>query len=241
MLNTALISPIATGLKAFNEAYQKVLKNEDGYVFDRDDKGGETYMGIARNLHPLWAGWRILDQFHDESGIRLNRGAFLPQRQQRQIKPLVDQFYLNLWGRSQAGQIADARVRNLYFDFYIHSRKAVYKLQETLNALGQRVRVDNRIGPDTITAINAVEPAIFHSALKQARWNYLNELVTDGLVHPKFMKGFANRLARFPDFGITSSKKTNKTLLVFGLTAGAVALWMVSDYYNQRLKAKDHD
>lgn len=43
-------------------AHKKTSKNEGGYVHDPDDRGGETYKGIARKSHPSWKGWEIVDQ-----------------------------------------------------------------------------------------------------------------------------------------------------------------------------------
>lgn len=45
----------------FEDAYKKLIKFEGGYVNDPDDKGGETYKGIARNYHPDWSGWKVID------------------------------------------------------------------------------------------------------------------------------------------------------------------------------------
>lgn len=47
----------------FKKALGLILKNEGGYVFDRDDSGGETYKGIARNMNSKWDGWVIVDIF----------------------------------------------------------------------------------------------------------------------------------------------------------------------------------
>lgn len=35
----------------FDDAFDKLIKNEGGYVNDPDDAGGETYMGISRKNH----------------------------------------------------------------------------------------------------------------------------------------------------------------------------------------------
>lgn len=44
-------------------AYNKTNKNEGGYSNDPDDRGGETWKGIARNFHPSWGGWSIIDLY----------------------------------------------------------------------------------------------------------------------------------------------------------------------------------
>lgn len=46
----------------FEDAYNKLIKYEGGYVNDPDDKGGETYKGIARNFHSNWEGWQVIDK-----------------------------------------------------------------------------------------------------------------------------------------------------------------------------------
>ena len=45
----------------FDIAYKRTAKFEGGYVNDPDDKGGETYFGIARKSNPQWLGWKIID------------------------------------------------------------------------------------------------------------------------------------------------------------------------------------
>lgn len=50
----------------FNEAHKIVMKNEGGYANHPLDRGGETYKGIARKLHPDWEGWKIINQVNDD-------------------------------------------------------------------------------------------------------------------------------------------------------------------------------
>ena len=46
----------------FDKAFEKTVFNEGGYVNDKDDKGGETYMGISRKHHPNSLIWYIIDK-----------------------------------------------------------------------------------------------------------------------------------------------------------------------------------
>lgn len=46
----------------FAKAHTKTGAHEQGWVNHRHDKGGETWAGITRKHHPLWAGWVIVDQ-----------------------------------------------------------------------------------------------------------------------------------------------------------------------------------
>ena len=45
----------------YKQAFDLVLGNEGGYSNDKDDPGGETYKGIARNRWPNWGGWEYID------------------------------------------------------------------------------------------------------------------------------------------------------------------------------------
>lgn len=46
----------------YRHAIAKVLLTEGGYANDKDDSGGETYKGVARNFWPRWTGWAFVDQ-----------------------------------------------------------------------------------------------------------------------------------------------------------------------------------
>lgn len=46
----------------FDKAFEKIIFNEGGYVNDKDDAGGETYMGISRKYHPNSLIWYIIDK-----------------------------------------------------------------------------------------------------------------------------------------------------------------------------------
>lgn len=45
----------------FDEEFDKLIFVEGGYVNDKDDAGGETYLGISRKNNPKWIGWEIID------------------------------------------------------------------------------------------------------------------------------------------------------------------------------------
>lgn len=46
----------------FDIEFPQLIKTEGGYANDPDDRGGETYKGIARNANPKWVGWTTIDQ-----------------------------------------------------------------------------------------------------------------------------------------------------------------------------------
>ena len=46
----------------FNIAFKRTIFKEGGYVNDKDDAGGETYMGISRIVYPDLDMWKIIDR-----------------------------------------------------------------------------------------------------------------------------------------------------------------------------------
>lgn len=57
----------------FAKAHAKTGAHEKGWVNHPNDKGGETWAGITRRNHPLWAGWIIVDQA--KTGLHVGPGA----------------------------------------------------------------------------------------------------------------------------------------------------------------------
>lgn len=179
---------------AFDPAYNLVRKHEGYYVNDPKDLGAETYAGVARAIHPTWQGWPILDAYKKKIGRLLVTNEVVPG-----MEEAVEQFYRAQWSRSRAGEILDQNVANIYFDFYILAARAVATMQEVLNSLGQRVKVDNAIGPATIAAINAANPAKLYQRYKKARIRYHKVRVASGAVSAKFLPGWLKRTMDFPD------------------------------------------
>ena len=60
----------------FDQCYDIVVKKiEKLYSNNPQDAGGETVWGIARNKHPEWGGWPIVDQLKNQ-GILIRTPSF---------------------------------------------------------------------------------------------------------------------------------------------------------------------
>ena len=46
----------------FDKEFDELILAEGGYVNDKDDAGGETYLGISRKNNPKWIGWEVIDE-----------------------------------------------------------------------------------------------------------------------------------------------------------------------------------
>lgn len=240
MLRTPIMYGLGS-LVSFEESFAIVSKNEGGYANNPVDRGGETYRGIARNFHPNWEGWVIVDFIKSRFGpIPSNRLITQISLQNSVIDThMVPDFYANLWNKSRSGEISNQKLANLYFDFFIHSGEAVRVVQRTLNSMGANLAEDNRIGPKTLAAINAENPEKLHDAIKRNRTGYIESLAQNGLLDQSLLEPLKKRVAKFPS--LTSDPSTNKLLMGVGLLAGAAALYLISVNITQRIENKDYE
>lgn len=145
----------------FLPAFQLTLEHEGGYVFDKDDAGGETYQGVARRYHPGWGGWVIIDQIKQQAQSRraLNKQLRENVQLQKQIQAFYKQFY---WDRFQGDLIPVQELAEELFDSGVNMgvHRAVQFLQEGLNLLNrnqqnyQDILEDGESGPKTLKTLN---------------------------------------------------------------------------------------
>lgn len=159
----------------FLPAFEKVLVNEGGYALHNvaDDKGGMTYAGIARNRWPNWAGWSVIDAGGE------------PQAD------LVRGFYrAHFWTAMRLDEVADQRVAQMLFDFGVNAGTG------TAVKLAQIVvgtTPDGRMGPKTLAALNAYDPALFVAVYTLAKIGRYRDIVRKDRSQLKFLVGWINR------------------------------------------------
>ncbi|MDD2798443.1 MAG: glycosyl hydrolase 108 family protein [Bacteroidales bacterium] len=149
----------------FQEAFEKVMKNEGGYVNDPQDPGGETYKGIARSRNSKWEGWIRIDICKGQSGFPANL-----ERDTVLQKQIVGFYETNYWDTISADGIANQQVAETIFDFGVN---AGVKVSATLAQQVVEATADGVIGPKTIEKLNAFDADHFLAAftvLKIARY-----------------------------------------------------------------------
>ena len=117
----------------FDEAFEKIIFNEGGYVNDKDDAGGETYMGISRKHHPNSLIWYIIDKvtskYKDVSEI--NRCL----KANTELNDLVKSIYKSdYWAPFNLNKEKSQRLANQIFD------NAVNRGVSTTKKLLQRIK-----------------------------------------------------------------------------------------------------
>ena len=147
----------------FDQAFEKLIAHEGGFVDDRRDPGGATKYGISKRSYPN----------EDIHGMTLERAKLL--------------YHRDYWLPSGCESVPDALKLQL-FDMAVNSGvKAAIKAMQQAAC----VPADGVIGPQTLTAIKAMQPARF-----VARFNGVRLAFMAGLTQwPAFSRGWALRIA----------------------------------------------
>lgn len=135
----------------FKIAFKKTIKKEGGYCNVEGDRGGETYKGIARNIHPTWTGWISVDQIRKAhpKGFK----SILENTPELQKK--VEDFYKrNFWNELHLDDCPNQELANQCFDTAVNCgvKAAVKIVQKTLG-----IPADGKLGPITIAAMKKIK------------------------------------------------------------------------------------
>lgn len=157
--------------------FEKTLGvNEGGYANNPDDKGGETYRGIARNYHSQWKGWDIIDNYKKQIARTLKNNEFIKNAT---LDTLVSDFYFtNFYSAVKADSIKNESIAMSIYDYAVnrHPISATTLAQSILkNNFLQKITVDGKMGNQTIDAINKANQAIFFEAYNQGRIAHYKE------------------------------------------------------------------
>jgi lysozyme family protein len=141
-------------------AHKKTLLIEGGYVNDPADRGGETYMGVARKFHPTWGGWGIIDSYKKTQILK--RGDYINNYE---LDEFVEDFYEeNFWDINRLSKIESQEIAEELFDTGVNMgvKTAAKMLQEALNLLNRNeksfkdLKVDGAVGRMTLSVVNAI-------------------------------------------------------------------------------------
>lgn len=143
----------------FDKAYKKLDRFERGYSSHPEDRGGETFRGIARNFYPKWEGWYCIDaiktKYPDTFKNIIENSDILHDK--------VKNFYRErYWNFFSGDEIKDQDIANEIFEASVNCGKstAVKFLQRSLNLLNrggslyEEIAVDGVFGPNTKKTLN---------------------------------------------------------------------------------------
>ena len=159
----------------FNLAYKITMKNEGGYANNPNDRGGETWRGIARNFWSTWSGWKIIDAIKAQHPASLNAALGANTVLETQVLAFYKQ---NFWDTEALDSIQDQQLANQLFDTAVNMGTGIASkfLQQGINVLNPNsVVVDGKIGVRTIAAANSLSPEKLYDAICTLRkQRYLN-------------------------------------------------------------------
>ena len=159
----------------FPPAFERMIVNEGGYVLHTvaGDRGGMTYAGIARNFHPSWQGWKVIDQ-----------GETPPAE-------MVRQFYRsNFWAPLRLDDVEHQEVAGNLFDFGVN---AGLSTAAKLAQLVVGVTPDGKVGAKTIAALNSIDPDLFVARYALAKIARYRDIATKNRTQQRFLLGWLNR------------------------------------------------
>ena len=155
-------------------AFERMICDEGGYVLHtvKSDRGGMTYAGIARNMHPKWGGWSTIDQ-----------GGTPPAQ-------LVRDFYkVNFWDDIRGDQINNQAIASDIFNFYVNTGRPA----KVLAQLVVGATPDGTFGPLTLQALNEADPDKFVLSYAIAKITRYRDIVMKDRTQQKFLLGWINR------------------------------------------------
>ena len=189
----------------FKTAYSKTAIVEGGYANDPDDRGGETYKGLARKMEPGWEGWLTIDVIKKHVGAKpdaINRAAEADQSLQLMVYSAYKRSY---WNAMNLDLVQDQRVADELYDTGVNmgTGRAGLFFQRALNCLNRNgylfpdLKLDGVIGAKTIACFNSL-----NAAYKNIVWKLLNcqqgekyiNICEANPVQKKFMRSWASRV-----------------------------------------------
>jgi lysozyme family protein len=186
----------------FNIAEKITGKFEGFYADNTNDRGGETFAGIARNFWSKWEGWKKIDEYkahYKASGSKTSLANWVNNSAKVVTEPtmeMVSKFYkTNFWDVNKLDAIVDQQLANTVYDFGVNSGtgRAAKFLQQSANDTGLVIlSEDGNIGPKTIGAINALNPQNVYANFNRRRESFYRSIATGN--QEQFLKSWLNRL-----------------------------------------------
>ncbi len=150
------------------------LKREGFYSFHKNDKGGETYQGIARGLDlgSNWSGWKYIDQYKKTHEIKWNDSIPVSI-----LTWKVHEYYVSIWVEEDFFSIQDQDIANYCFDTRINCTIGNKIIKKTLIEMNYPLLLNNNLDSITVAYINIAPKWEFLYKLNQNRLSFYTGIV----------------------------------------------------------------
>lgn len=161
---------------AFSVAFRDLIDIEGGYVYDRQDPGGETRYGISKRQYPDV----------DIRALTLAKAARI--------------YKLDYWDRLSLDRLP-SKVAAEVFEVAVNAGHSigVKCLQRALNFFGSGLKVDGKLGPRTISKINRIDELLLLTAQNCEQYNHFKRVQEGrhrrGLEPHRYSAGWMKRVS----------------------------------------------
>jgi len=165
-------------MEKFNKAFGIVIGNEGGYVFDKDDKGGETKFGISKRSYP---------------NVDIKNLS---------LKDAKEMYYRDFWHTEECNlELLPEKIAIEVFDTGVNVGIVIGRkfLQRALNLLNRvetlyhDLDVDGIIGNETLKAVAKVEEQKLLKVLNGLQFMRYYNIVENNHSQEKFFAGWIER------------------------------------------------
>lgn len=162
-------------MPGFNEAVEKVLKHEGGYVDDPLDRGGATNYGITQKVYENFVGRPVTK-------------AEIKNMPIGNAKAIYKKEY---WDKVKGDSLKDYAIAFLIFDAAVNSGVST-AIKTAQRILG--INPDGIAGPEFIKHLNNFNAKSFTTQFLKAREDFYKAIVERNPSQQRFEKGWLNRV-----------------------------------------------
>lgn len=196
-------------MASFDIAYPIIADHEGGYQANPADRGNYNSLGEL-----VGTNWGISAPVYESWLGRPPRVSDMQNMSKYTAKAI---FRARFWDAIQGDQINSQAVANIFFDGAVnHGTTGIKLMQEVLG-----VAQDGKVGPITLSAINAADPGKVYTDYRQARRNFYYYLVERTPSFSVFLNGWIRRIDSFTEL----SPGAAATIGGAGLAVLALLVW----------------
>jgi len=183
-------------LSDFERALVFILSAEGGYANNKNDRGGETYKGIARNSNPHWSGWGKIDAAK-ATGILSHQELTIIFDADKELQTEIADLYKSNYWTPIRGDSVPWPVNCVIFDCAVNSgpHATVKILQHALT-----IKEDGAFGPVTLAEVGKWTPSNLAGKIIAARKQFYEDLVAKDNTQSEFLIGWMKRLDHLSKF-----------------------------------------
>ena len=155
-----------------------ILKWEGGFVNDPQDAGGATMKGVTIGT---------FTEYRKRKGLP---APTVEDLQSMDLNEWMEIFKSLYWDRWKGDAIRSQSVADILVDWVWASGVWGIKIPQRILGVAQ----DGIVGPETLSALNACEPAGIFDRIRTARLQYIDDICRSRPANGRFRRGWVNRI-----------------------------------------------